>query len=92
MECDTCGSDRVCSLSGKCSDMFGLTLGDLEIDNDYVPDDFGIGGGDYIRFDHCLDCGKIQGDFPLDVTDLEMNSEESDDVEPPENEEEFFED
>lgn len=89
MECDSCGSDRVCSLSAKCSDMFGLTLGDLEIENDYVPGDFGIGGGDYIRFDHCLDCGKIQGEFPLDVTELEMDStdkDEDDDEEDPEDE------
>jgi hypothetical protein len=31
----------------------------------YVPDDIGIGGGDYITFTYCLDCGKIQGDFPI---------------------------
>lgn len=76
MECDNCGSERVCSLSGKCSDLFGLNLGELSIENDYVPHDFGIGGGDYIRFDHCLDCGKIQGDFPLDITELEMGDGE----------------
>ena len=85
MECDSCESGRVASLSGKCSDMFGLDMGDLTVENDYVPGDFGIGGGDYIQFAYCLDCGKIQGDFPLEETELEVggidkeDDEESDD-------------
>jgi len=56
--------------------MFDLALGEKEIVNDYVPGDFGIGGGDYIRFDYCLECGKIQGDFPLEITELEMGDGE----------------
>lgn len=39
--------------------------------DDYVPKDMNIGGGDYIRFSYCLDCGKIQNEFPLPKTDLE---------------------
>jgi len=31
----------------------------------YVPDDMGIGGGDYIRLHICLECGQVQGKFPL---------------------------
>jgi len=25
----------------------------------------GIGGGDYVHFKYCADCGRIQGKFPL---------------------------
>ena len=37
----------------------------------YVPRDLGIGGGDDVQFDYCLDCGQIQGKFPLPRTALE---------------------
>jgi hypothetical protein len=33
--------------------------------NDYVPERVGIGGGDYVAFEYCLDCGQIQGRFPI---------------------------
>ena len=81
MECDNCGGDRVANINGKCSDRCSLQLGELEIEDDYVPSDFGIGGGDYIEFELCLDCGKLQGDFPLEITELELNDESDDDEE-----------
>lgn len=31
----------------------------------YVPDGLGIGGGDYLNFSFCLDCGQMQGEFPV---------------------------
>jgi len=34
--------------------------------NDYVPEDLNIGGADHISMTVCLDCGKIQGEFPID--------------------------
>jgi hypothetical protein len=33
----------------------------------YVPSKMGIGGGDYMEFSYCLDCGQIQGKFPVKV-------------------------
>lgn len=40
--------------------------------NGYVPDDIGIGEyGDYMRFTYCLDCGQIQGKFPLPPAECE---------------------
>jgi hypothetical protein len=65
MKCDKCGSERVIGVSGKCSDLFHAVFKKEEI-SDYVPRDMGIGGGDYIEFSYCLECGKIQGKFPLD--------------------------
>jgi hypothetical protein len=40
----------------------------------YVPDDLGIGGGDDVHFAYCLDCGQIQGTFPLPPTRLEEST------------------
>jgi hypothetical protein len=37
----------------------------------YVPRDLGVGGGDDVEFDYGLDCGRIQGKFPLATTELE---------------------
>ncbi len=65
MSCDACGSDRVVSVSGKCNDQCNVSYKQMERD-DYIPKDMGIGGGDYLEFDYCLECGKIQGNFPLD--------------------------
>ena len=38
----------------------------------YVPRDLGIGGGDDIGFDYCLDCGQVQGAFPLPPSRMEV--------------------
>jgi len=71
MSCQKCRSDRIACVGGKVSDMFHATVGDYEHDG-YVPGDLGVGSGDYIDFEYCLDCGQIQGDFPLPPTDLEQ--------------------
>ena len=72
--CQRCGSTRVAYVSGKCSDCFGCDVGSHEYQG-YVPGDMGIGGGDYIEFDYCLDCGQIQNKFPVPATELEENDE-----------------
>ncbi len=60
-----CKSKRIASIAGKTSDCFSLSY--LGIDKEgYVPYNLGIGGGDYIEFNLCLDCGRIQStDFPI---------------------------
>lgn len=62
--CKSCKSDRIVSFSGKSSDCNAVSYKEAEIDG-YVPDDIGIGGGDYVEFSFCLECGQIQGKFPL---------------------------
>lgn len=74
----SCTHKRIADVTGKCSDMFNATVNGIEY-SDYVPDDMGIGGGDYMRFSYCLDCGQIQGDFPLPETEIERNANEEDD-------------
>lgn len=66
IEPEACGG-RVVKVFAKCSDSFSVETEDEHQEYEgYVPDDMGIGSGDYIDFAYCLDCGQIQGDeFPL---------------------------
>lgn len=74
VSCQRCHSHRVAHLSAKSSDMAFFSLGDKEKDG-YLPDDVGIGGGDYVELSYCLDCGQIQGRFPLPPSDFETGDD-----------------
>ena len=39
--------------------------------NGYVPSDMGIGGGNYVELELCLDCGHTNGQWPLPESKLE---------------------
>jgi hypothetical protein len=66
MTCKNCGADRIIEVSGKTADMCFVRIDGREHDG-YVPEDMGIGGGDYLEIDFCLECGMIQSeDFPVD--------------------------
>jgi hypothetical protein len=58
--------------------MFNAEINGAEHDG-YVPEDLGIGGGDYVQFSYCLDCGQIQGTFPLPLTKIETQSTDEED-------------
>jgi hypothetical protein len=77
MECDRCKSNRVVSINSKCSDCCVAAYKEFESVG-YAPYEIGIGGGDYVEFSFCLDCGKIQGEFPIDDRSLIEFFEESD--------------
>ena len=70
MQCSKCSSNRIASVSAKCSDLCIVEIAGVEHDG-YVPKDMGIGGGDYVEIDLCLDCGHAQGTWPLEPTKLE---------------------
>lgn len=72
--CQTCLSTRIASVTGKTDDRCSVAINGVGLDG-YVPLDMSIGGGDYLRFAYCLDCGQIQGKFPLGETSLEYLSE-----------------
>ena len=58
------------SVSAKCSDLFSASVQGASHQG-YVPHDINIGGGDYVEFEYCLDCGQIQGDgFPVKQGDV----------------------
>lgn len=69
-DCQRCKSPRVVSISSKSSDLNFVRMGEKEQDG-YVPSDMGIGSDDYVEFAWCLNCGQIQGTFPLPMTEFE---------------------
>lgn len=71
MTCQTCSSERIAKVHAKASDLHHVKIARNEHDG-YLPHDFGIGGGDDVDFSYCLDCGQIQGKFPLELTELEQ--------------------
>ena len=80
MTCLKCGSGRIVAVNAKCSDLCMVTYGDKQRDG-YVPDDIGIGSGDYVDFNYCLHCGQIQDEFPKAADSLESADEEDGDEE-----------
>jgi len=64
MICQRCKGNRIADISGKTSDCFSGEIDGKDYDG-YVPSDMGIGGSDYIEFAYCLDCGQIQGKWPV---------------------------
>lgn len=74
--CQKCGSNRMADISGKCSDMSDFSIPSQGIEKDgYVPSDAGIGGGDYIEIGYCMDCGQMEGEWPLPKTEFEEDNE-----------------
>ncbi len=65
--CQTCKSLRLAEVSGKVDDSCSFISAELYKPSYYVPVNMGIGGGSYIEFKYCLDCGQIQGEFPIPI-------------------------
>jgi len=57
--CEVCGSRSILNVTGKTSDLCCVTYGKHRTDS-YVPEDINIGGGDYIEFSLCMQCGRVQ--------------------------------
>ncbi len=79
MSCKNCGFERILAVNAKCSDNFTMWFNNNEY-RGYVPKDAEIGGGDYIKLEYCLDCGQIQGDFPVDRLEIEDEAVEEGEV------------
>jgi len=75
MKCKNCNSTRIAGVHAHCRDCCFVNIGDNEHEG-YVPNDIGVGGGDSVNIDYCLDCGMIQGNFPIAKTKLETQNEE----------------
>ncbi len=65
-KCKQCKGGRFASISAKSSDRNSGQVDGVDFEG-YVPDNIGIGGGDYIWVEWCLDCGQIVGAFPAAV-------------------------
>ena len=73
-ECQTCHKDRIVNVGCKHSDMFWTKSAKFADYDGYSPEDMGITSGDYgdyLDFAYCLNCGQIQGRWPLPETWLE---------------------
>lgn len=71
-----CGSKRIVDVVGKTSDLCNVRFTQTGKEKDgYVPDDMNIGGGDYLDFSLCLNCGQIQGEWPLEIFEEEDSNE-----------------
>ena len=70
MQCQRCGSFRVLNIQAHGRDCNNFELLGHEFQG-YVPDDLGIGSGDDVECDVCLECGQMQGKFPIPPTRLE---------------------
>lgn len=77
MKCDKCESYRIINFMGKILDLVEIEMGSAEYDGE-CPRDIGIGGGDYVNFNYCLECGKIQGTFPIEDPQFVVNAHEFD--------------
>lgn len=77
MKCQRCESDRIMTVSGKCSDLCCANINGNDHDG-YVPKDIGLKDryGDYVELDYCLNCGQIQGKWPIPECALERGEEE----------------
>lgn len=70
MQCKRCGGFRVLSVKSHGRDCNFFSILGYE-HNGYVPADLGLGCGDDVEFDVCLDCGQLQRTFPIPQTRLE---------------------
>ena len=74
--CDSCHGDRLLTFGGKVSDMFNADFKNASYEG-YVPEDLGIGGGDYIEMTICLDCGKAQDILKAEDPEFYTDAKES---------------
>jgi len=62
-----CEKQEIIRVSGKCSGTCQVMYpGGTETIGD-VPYGINIGGGDYLDFDYCRNCGTLVGDFPVEI-------------------------
>lgn len=59
-----CNKREVIRVMGKCSVMYP---DGTESEGMGVPNDINIGGGDYLDFDYCRNCGTMIGDFLVEI-------------------------
>ena len=64
--CQQCGSPRIAYIHSEPKDLNDFKFNDDGFGTGYLPDDsVGINVGEDIEFYYCLNCGQIQGDWPI---------------------------
>ena len=75
-KCDNpdCGSDRVIVFQAKCADRCYTLYNGKEYDGQAPrigdAEDISDAKGEYLQPDICLECGKVQGEFPKPEPDF----------------------
>jgi len=81
MTCQRCNSNRIVFISAKSRDLNTVKIDGKEYDGN-VPPDIGLGDEySYLQMDYCLECGQIQGQFPLPESSIETGKWNKDDDE-----------
>ena len=73
--CIRCKSRRLARIVAKCSDMFSMGYMGKSYHGEVPSSE--IGSGDYIEFEYCLGCGQIQGVFPEDEPEKDVDEQPS---------------
>ncbi len=68
VKCQRCGSERIVVIQGKLTAV-SFDLGYKEV----LPQKSNLGYFNELSFDYCLECGQVQGDFPEEVSKLELS-------------------
>lgn len=82
MTCNKCNSKRVATVGAKCGEQFRIAINPFgQTDHVLYAGDVLLDVGiarkpDYLSFRYCLDCGQLQGDFPLPVSQQEEIAKE----------------
>ena len=86
--CQKCNSERVIEVYSHASDLHSVSIPhmDYEQDSGYMPYIDNIGGGDDLSFFICLECGQVQGNWPVndpefDHDDYYENDKDDEDYE-----------
>lgn len=69
-KCQRCESTRILSVHAHGRDCNVFYINGHEHEG-YVPAEFGLGCGDDVEFEMCLECWQVQGKFPIKETQLE---------------------
>lgn len=76
MNCQKCDSDRIMDIHGKVSDCCIAVYKGYESDG-YPPYEIGVdceNDSDSLSFSYCLECGQIQGKWPLSDPTLDEDN------------------
>jgi len=65
MVLNICPCNRLTFVGAKCPDTMWITHNNKEYSS--IEKAFGIGSGEDLFFSYCMDCGKIQSDFPRPI-------------------------
>jgi len=92
MKCKNCKSERIASVLANCEDTFQLEYLNQYYDG-YVPEGIGLGDNEEgPEFKYCLNCGTIQGEFPIDEATILKAWEDNDEDEDEDHDPDDYED